>query len=145
MQVINDLQLSPSVGENGHTLTQNRQIPDPTCTFPACKTSAPFFLDTIEHILLSCPRHQVARQHLQAGVALHHPNPPPLTLAFISGEVSEPRKLSPPQHKLAIALLQLTAAFLDQVSTDRQTDPALRTRISTSRPRESQTETRSAV
>ena len=107
--------------------TTLRQIPDPSCTFPACKTSAPFFLDTIEHILLSCPRHHVARQHLLAGVAMHHPNPLPLTLAFISGEVSEPRKLSPPQHKLALALLQLTAAFLDQVSTDRQTDPALRT------------------
>ena len=75
----------------------------------------------------ACPRHHVARQHLRDGVALHHPNPPALTLTFISGEVSEPRKLSPPQHKLALALLQLTAAYLDQVSTDRQTDPALRT------------------
>lgn len=107
--------------------TTLRQIPDPSCTFHACRTSAPYYLDTIEHILLSCPRHHVARQHLLAGVALHHPNPPPLTLAFISGEVSEPTKLSPPQHKLALALLQLTAAFLDQVSTDRQADPALRT------------------
>jgi hypothetical protein len=107
--------------------TTLRQIPDPSCTIHACRTSAPFYLDTIEHILLSCPRHHVARQHLQAGVALHHPNPPALTLAFISGEVSEPTKPSPPQHKLALALLQLTAAYLDQVSTDRQTDPALRT------------------
>ena len=107
--------------------TTLRQIPDPSCTFPSCRTSAPFYLDTIEHILLCCPRHHVARQHLRDGVALQHPNPPALTLAFISGEVSEPRKLSPPQHKLALALLQLTAAYLDQVSTDRQSDPALRT------------------
>ena len=107
--------------------TTLQQIPDPSCTFLACKTSAPFYLDTIEHILLSCPRHAVARQQLQAGVALHHPNPPALTLAFISGEVSEPTKLSPPQHRLALTLLQLTATYLDQVSTDRQTDPTLRT------------------
>ena len=107
--------------------THLRQVQDPSCTFPACRTSAPFYLDTIEHILLSCPRHDVARQHLQAAIALHHPHPPAaLTLAFISGEVSEPTKLTPPQHKLAITMLQLTAAYLDQVSTDRQTDPALR-------------------
>jgi hypothetical protein len=107
--------------------TTLRQIPDPSCTFHACRMSAPFYLDTIEHILLFCPRHHVARQKLQAGVARHRPNPPPLTLAFISGEVAEPRKLSSSQHKLALALLQLTADYLDQVSTDRQTDPALRT------------------
>ena len=50
-----------------------------------------------------------------------------LTLAFISGEVSEPIKLNSTQQKLALTLLQLTAAFLTQVSIDRQTDPGLRT------------------
>jgi hypothetical protein len=102
-------------------------VQDPSCTFHACRQSAPLYLDTIEHILLSCPRHHVARQHLQAAVASHHLHPPALTLAFLSGEVSEPKKLTPTQHKLALTLLQLTAAFLNQVSIDRQTDPALRT------------------
>jgi hypothetical protein len=107
--------------------TQLRQIPDPSCTFHLCRRSAPYYLDTIEHILLSCPRHHMARQQLFSAVALLHSHPPALTLAFISGEVSAPTKLTPPQHKLALTLLQLTAAYLDQVSTDRQTDPALRT------------------
>jgi hypothetical protein len=104
-----------------------RQVPDPSCTFPACRQLAPFHLDTIEHILLVCPRHLAARQHLQSAVALHVPHPPALTVAFISGEVSAPTKLTPAQHKLALILLQHTAAFLTQVSIDRQTDPTLRT------------------
>ena len=91
------------------------------------RQSGPAELDTIEHILLFCPRHDVARQQLQNAIALHHPHPPALTLAFLSGEVSESIKLNSAQHKLALTLLQLTAAYLDQVSTDRQTDPALRT------------------
>ena len=55
------------------------------------------------------------------------PTLPTLTVAFISGEVSEPIKLRPAQHKLALTLLQLTATFLTQVSIDRQADPTLRT------------------
>ena len=104
-----------------------RQVQDPSCTFGACRQSAPYSLDTIEHILLSCPRHHVARQHLQTALAQHHPQPPALSVAFLSGEVSDPIKLNPAQHKLALILLQLTAAFLTQVSLDRQTDPTLRT------------------
>ena len=107
--------------------TTLRQIQDPSCTFHACRRAAPFFLDTIEHILLCCPRHHVARQQLQAAVALQHPHPPALTVAFVSGEVSDPVHLNPTQHKLALILLQLTATFLTQVSIDRRTDPALRT------------------
>ena len=60
-------------------------------------------------------------------MALHVPHPPALTVAFISGEVSAPTKLTPAQPKLALILLQHTAAFLTQVSIDRQTDPTLRT------------------
>ena len=104
-----------------------RQVQDPTCTFPVCRQTGPADLDTIEHILLFCPRHDVARQQLRSAIALHHPHPPALTLAFVSGEVSDPIKLSSTQQKLALTLLQLTAAFLTQVSIDRQTDPALRT------------------
>jgi Reverse transcriptase (RNA-dependent DNA polymerase)/Endonuclease-reverse transcriptase len=104
-----------------------RQVQDPSCTFPVCRQSGPADLDTIEHILLFCPRHDVARQQLQNAIALHHPHPPALTLAFLSGEVSESIKLNSAQHKLALTLLQLTAAFLTQVSIDRKTDPALRT------------------
>jgi hypothetical protein len=114
------------------TYTQVRRysigkVQDPSCTFHACRQSAPHYLDTIEHILLFCPRHHTARQQLQASIALHHPHSPALTLAFLSGEVTEPIKLTTAQHKLALTQLQLTAAFLTQVSADRQTDPALRT------------------
>ena len=81
-------------------------------------------------MLLSCPRHQGARQQLLAALASHrYPHAPTLTVAFLSGEVSEPSptKLTAAQHRLTVTLLQLTATFLTQVSHDRQADPALRT------------------
>ena len=107
-----------------------RQVQDPSCTFPACRQSAPFYLDSIEHMLLACPRHQAARQQLLTALAPHpFPHAPVLTVAFLSGEVSEPSptKLSAAQLQHAVMLLQLTATFLTQVSQDRQADPDLRT------------------
>ena len=107
-----------------------RQVQDPSCTFPACRQSAPFYLDSIEHMLLACPRHQAARQQLLTALAPHSfPHAPVLTVAFLSGEVSEPSptKLSAAQLQHAVLLLHLTATFLTQVSQDRQEDPDLRT------------------
>jgi hypothetical protein len=108
-----------------HTIL--RQVQDPSCTYPACRQSAPFYLDTIEHILLFCPRHHAARQQLHATLATHHVYPAAVTLAFISGEVSDQPNLSAPQHKRALVLLELTATFLTQVSADRKSDPTIRT------------------
>jgi hypothetical protein len=107
--------------------TKLRQVLDPSCTFPACRQSAPFYLDTIEHILLYCPRHHTSRQQMQDTLVNHHHHTSALTLAFISGEVSVTRQLSKSQHVRALALLDLTSSFLTQVSTDRKADPALRT------------------
>ena len=108
-----------------HTIL--RQVQDPSCTYPACRQSAPFYLDTIEHMLLFCPRHHAARQQLHATLATHHVYPAAVTLAFISGEVSDQPNLSAPQHKRALVLLELTATFLTQVSADRKSDPTIRT------------------
>ena len=107
--------------------TTLRQVLDPSCTFPACRQSAPFYLDTIEHILLHCPRHHTSRQQMQDALANDHHYTSALTLAFISGEVMDTRKLSKSRHIRALALLDLTAAFLTQVSTDRKVDTTLRT------------------
>jgi hypothetical protein len=107
--------------------TALRQVQDPSCTFPACRQAAPFFLDTIEHILLSCPRHHTARQQLVTALVSHRLPHTALSLALISGEVSEQQKLNAAQHKRAMALLDLTATFLTQVSKDRKADPTLRT------------------
>jgi hypothetical protein len=45
----------------------------------------------------------------------------------MSGEVLEHSKPSASQHRRSLTLLELTAAFLKQVSADRTADPLLRT------------------
>ena len=102
-----------------------RQVQDPSCTYPACRQSAPFYLDTIEHILLFCPRHDVARQQLQNATLATTPSPSScMTLAFLLRRGVRANRSSITTAQTRSHLTELTAAFLTQVSTDRKTDPA---------------------
>lgn len=99
---------------------------DPTCTHPACRTIYPHYLDTIDHILLQCDRHQMARQLLTQGLAVQHQYHTPLTVAFISGEVAAQPSPRGAQLTVARSMLDLTAKFLNQVMQDRASaDPSL--------------------
>jgi hypothetical protein len=97
---------------------------DPSCTFHACRTSAPHSLDTIDHILLACPRHQITRQLLS-----HRLNTlcgtSPLSVALISGELPPMTGSKKQQQQHGSAQLTLTAAFLAQVMKDREHDVTL--------------------
>lgn len=96
-------------------------IADPTCTHPACRMSFPHYLDTIDHILLQCDRHRMARQQLIQALAMQHQYHIPLTVAFISGEVTHQPSPRGAQLIRARSMLDLTANFLNQVMQDRAT------------------------
>jgi hypothetical protein len=101
------------------------QVDDPSCTFAACRTTAPFFLDTIQHILLACPRHQVGRQQLTQHLISDHNYTTPLSMALITGELPPMCGSKKAQQRRGLALLALTATFLTQVMLDREADPSL--------------------
>jgi Reverse transcriptase (RNA-dependent DNA polymerase)/Endonuclease-reverse transcriptase len=103
-----------------------RQVQDPSCTFAACRISSPHYLDTIDHILLFCPRHQTARNTLITALAPLSHGSRPLTVALISGEVATQAKLNKAQQVRSLHLLQLTNTFLTQVNQDREADPHIR-------------------
>ncbi len=102
------------------------EVDDPTCTHPACRISLPAPLDDVHHIFVYCPRHQAARQLLvhQLRVTLHHTAP--LSLAFVSGEVTYHTNPTRTQLARAVASLALTADFIRQVIVDRGRDNTLK-------------------
>ena len=104
---------------------QLKEVDDPSCTYAECRTNLPAPLDNVHHIFMYCPRHQAARQLLvhQLRVTLHHTSP--LTLAFVSGEVTHHAKPAKTQLARAAAALALTADFIHQVIADRSRDSAL--------------------
>jgi Reverse transcriptase (RNA-dependent DNA polymerase)/Endonuclease-reverse transcriptase len=107
-----------------HVTLRDSKVVDPSCTFPACRLTLPSFLDTIQHILLSCPRHQLARQQLVDDLAILSPVST-LTLALLSGELPQMPGTKERQRQHGLALLALTATFLTQVVKDREADPTL--------------------
>jgi hypothetical protein len=102
------------------------EVDDPTCTYAACRISLPAPLDNAHHIFIHCPRHQAARQTLvhQLQATLHHTTP--LTLAFVSGEVTEHIKPTRAQRARASVSLALTANFIHQLMADRRNDSTLK-------------------
>ena len=105
---------------------QLREVDDPSCTYAACRDSLPAPLDNVPHIFMYCPRHQAARQWLvhQLRVTLLHTSP--LTLAFVSGEVTYYTKPTQTQLARAAASLALSADFIRHVIDDRGRDSALK-------------------
>jgi hypothetical protein len=101
------------------------EVDDPSCTFAACRNIAPFCIDTIQHILLACPRHQAARQQLSQQLLSHLGYTIPLSVALISGELPHLQATKKQQTQRGVALLSLSAAFLTQVMLDREADPTL--------------------
>jgi hypothetical protein len=118
----------------------NQHHIDPTCSHPSCRLSAPFFLDTIEHILLACPRHHIARQQLTTQLShcnsiappssTHINAVPPLSLALISGEMDDHyynlhKHTNRQRTQHYITTLAFTATYIKQVMKDRLADKSL--------------------
>lgn len=95
------------------------QTDDPSCTHAACRIGLPAPLDTMDHILIHCPRHDAARLVLSSALRTKLNYTAPLTLAFVSGEVLPFPKRTTRQHATAVAYLALTATFITQVMHDR--------------------------
>jgi len=105
---------------------QLKEVDDPTCTYRACRASLPAPLDDVHHIFMHCPRHHAARQLLADQLRLTCRHTHPITLAFVSGEVTHHTKPSRAQLARAAACLTLTADFIRQVMLDRSGDLALK-------------------
>ena len=100
------------------------------CTHAQCHQRQ--LRDSIDHMLLTCPRHRHARQQLTTQLQpLHSPTTPllPLTLATIlcSSPTDAPRALVEPERQRADSgpvqhlrhLIRITSTFLDRVAEDR--------------------------
>jgi hypothetical protein len=84
---------------------------DATCTDPYCSDPARRTAETVEHVLLHCPRYQAARSRLDDQLADHNLSP---TLDNI---------LNPPDRggsRHYLTLYRLTDAFLASIDTTRQ-------------------------
>jgi hypothetical protein len=100
---------------------------DPSCTHAACMLVAPHFLDTLDHILLACPRHQLNRLQLSHSLVTQHQYTTALTVAFLSGEVTTNPAPRGAELIQAHGLLDLTAQFLTRLAQERQAaDPQLK-------------------
>lgn len=90
---------------------------NPSCTHPTCSSpvdpSTPVPTDTVEHMLLHCPRHNSARQRL-----VHHFNQltPPLPLSLSTILLATPPPVLKAQR---LPLIAHTNSFLDCVVDDR--------------------------
>ena len=88
---------------------------------------APHFLDTLDHILLACPRHQLNRLQLSHSLVTQHQYTTALTVAFLSGEVTTNPAPRGAELIQAHGLLDLTAQFLTRLAQERQAaDPQLK-------------------
>ena len=102
-----------------YTATVRRRFPtdaaapivDTVCTDPHCSNSERRSEETVEHLLLHCPRHADARSQLELELAHHNLA---LTLKNI---------LNPPDHggtRRYLALYHLTDTFLASIDNTRQ-------------------------
>lgn len=95
----------------------------PACTFPACNQQQPQPPDSVQHILLDCPRHAATRAQLTANyrLAIGHPTAQ-LTLSFLLGYAFPAHYLSHAAASRYAALLKLTASFYRDVEAERTQD-----------------------
>lgn len=98
---------------------------NPHCTHTSCASpvnpSTPVPLDSIEHMLLHCPRHDAARHRLARELAEIDYSDRPITtsLSTILAATIPPRPFLP--HKYHY-LVTASNSFLDQVEADRRRD-----------------------
>jgi hypothetical protein len=93
------------------------------CTFPACNQQQPPPPDSVQHILLHCPRHAAIRAQLTADyrTAIGAPTAQ-LTLPFLLGDAFTARHLSNAAASRYAALLHLTASFYRDAEEERRQD-----------------------
>jgi hypothetical protein len=99
---------------------------DPHCTYPSCASpavpSTPVPLDSIEHMLLHCPRHTSARQWYARDLATYHQSSLTPSLSTVLLASIPP----PPFRKYEYRSLVIQSnSFLDQVEADRTRDGLL--------------------
>ena len=107
-----------------YTGEHHRQLEDKmasaACTHHLCLSQQPTPDDTVDHILLQCPRHDGIRNTLlsafRAATTIHSV----LTLPFMLGEVMDIPKLTKSVTARYTHLLQITATFLHAVDRERQ-------------------------
>jgi hypothetical protein len=100
-----------------HALRLEDQTASPLCTHPTCSQPPAPAQDTIEHILLHCPRHLTRRQTLSAALATHHCS---ATLPIILGDTARTHLLTKRAKQRTTALLQLTAQYIHDIDQERQ-------------------------
>ncbi len=99
--------------------TSTDPVIDPRCTYPACVTLVPPALDTIEHTLLSCPRHTSARSVYTFELTNHYRPAIPFTLSSVLLASLPPH---PFKTHLLWQLLSSSNLFLDRIEAERGRD-----------------------
>ena len=107
------------------TLEHRRQLEDKgasaTCTHHVCQTVQPAPPDdTVEHILLHCPRHDTIRKNLLDALRAATTPHSSLTLPFILGEAVDVAVVTKGAKAHYSHLLHLSATFLRHVDVERQ-------------------------
>jgi hypothetical protein len=90
------------------------------CTHSVCQSQQPQPDDTVEHILLNCPRHAIIRNTLLAAFRAATTPHAVLTLSFILGEAVDTMILTKANTAHYSLLLNLSATFLRDVDRERQ-------------------------
>jgi hypothetical protein len=85
------------------------------CTYPIC--AANNTVDSVEHILLHCPRHQQDRQTLSQKLHIY---PKPLTVPLITGATQHNGTAA--GKELFLSILALTTTYLLSILSSRLTD-----------------------
>jgi hypothetical protein len=107
------------------TLEHHRQLEDKAasaaCTHHTCQTIQPTPPDdTVEHILLHCPRHATIRATLLTALRAATTPHTALTLPFILGEAVDVAVVTKGVKPHYSHLLHLSATFLQHVDVERQ-------------------------
>jgi hypothetical protein len=107
------------------TLEHRRQLEDKSasaaCTHPICQTVQPAPPDdTVEHILLHCPRHDTIRTILLNALRAATTPHSHLTLPFILGEAVDVAVVTKGAKARYSHLLHISATFLQHVDVERQ-------------------------
>jgi hypothetical protein len=109
--------------EHRHRLERTAGSPpaSPSCTHPTCAQQQSPPPDSVEHILLHCPRHSATRNQLLLKLRqLTNNRHTVLTLPFILGEAMDVTTLTKANTPRYTALLFLSAKFLREVDKERQ-------------------------
>ena len=92
---------------------------------PPPPPALPLIGDTVQHILLDCPRHTLARSVLASALASLFNFAQPLTIDYITNPLPSCKPTNKRFKALHSSLTALTTAFLQSILKDRASDPSL--------------------